>query len=93
MAQVCILGALDQTWLHRQGGGGTLQRLDPGLLICTDDMAPALGHGWGLLRHCTPGRHLGGTCDGVSRLGVEPVLDPMGLPIRLMLKNARHCGG
>src|SRR5215471_9426519 len=41
MAQVCILGALDQTWLHRQGGGGTLQRLDPGLLICTDDMAPA----------------------------------------------------
>src|SRR5215831_16292805 len=39
MAQVFILGALDQTWLHRQGGGGTLQRLYPGLLICTDDMA------------------------------------------------------
>src|SRR5437764_9545621 len=43
MAEVFILRALDQTWLHRQGGGGTLQRLYPGLFICTDDVASVLG--------------------------------------------------
>jgi hypothetical protein len=35
---------------------------------------------------------LGAKCDGVSRLGVEPVLNPMRLQIRLILKNALHCG-
>src|SRR5215831_9313724 len=55
MAEVFILRALDQTWLHRQGGGGTLQRLDPGLLIRTDDMASGLGHGWRLLIRFTYG--------------------------------------
>src|SRR5215831_6829984 len=55
MAEVCILRALDQTWLHRQGGGGTLQCLDPGLLIRTDDMASGLGHGWRLLIRFTYG--------------------------------------
>ena len=29
VADVFILRALDQTWLHRQGGSGPLQRLDP----------------------------------------------------------------
>jgi hypothetical protein len=93
MAEVFILGALAEAWLHGQGGGGTLQRLYPGLLIRTDDMAPGLGHGGRLRIHCTHGRHLGGKCAGVIRLGVEPGLDPMGLQIRLILKNARHCGG
>lgn len=92
MAEVFILRALDQTWLHRQGGCGTLQRLYPGLLIRTDDMASVLRHGWRLLIRFTHGSHLGGKGDGVIRLGVEPVLDPMGLQIRLILKNARHCG-
>ena len=92
VAQVFILGALDQAWFHRQGGGGTLQRLSPSLLIRTDDMSPLLGHGWCMLIHCTHGSHLGGKSDGVIRLGVEPVLDPMGLQIHLILKNARHCG-
>ena len=92
MAEVCILGALDEAWWHGQGGRGTLQRLYPGLLIRPDDMASVLGPGWRLLIHCTHGSHLGGKCDGVIRLGVEPVLDPMGLHIRLIVKNARHYG-
>ena len=92
MAEVFILRTLDEAWLHGQSGRSTLQRLYPGLLIRTDDMASVLGHGWRLLIHCTHGRHLGGKGDGVIRLGVEPVLDPMGLQIRLILKNARHCG-
>jgi len=79
MAEVFILRALDQIWLHRQGGCGPLQRLYPGLLIRTNDMAPILGHGWRLLIRCTHGRHLGGKCHRVIRLGVEPVLDPMRL--------------
>ena len=93
MAEVFILRALDQTRLHRQGGGGTLQRLYPGLLIRTNDMASVLGYSWRLLIRFTHGSHLGGKCHGVIRLGVEPVLDPMGLQIHLILKNARHCGG
>src|SRR2546422_8048345 len=60
MAEVCILGALEEAGSHGQGGRGTLQRLYPGLLIRTDAMASVLGHGWRLLRHCTPGSHLGG---------------------------------
>src|SRR2546425_13213538 len=44
MAEECILRALYQTCLHRQGGRGTLQRLYPGLLIRTDDMASVLRH-------------------------------------------------
>ena len=92
VAQVFILGALDQAWFHRQGGGGTLQRLSPRLLIRTADMTPILGHGWCMLRHLTPGRHLGGTRDGVLRFGVEPIRDPMGPHIHLIVQNARHCG-
>src|SRR5438128_3726790 len=49
MAEVFILRALDQPWLHRQGGCGTLQRLYSRLLIRTDDMASVLGHGWRML--------------------------------------------
>jgi len=78
MAVVCIRGALDEAGSHGQGGRGTLQRLYPGLLIRTDDMASVLGHGWRMLIHFTHGSHLGGKGDGVIRLGVEPVLDPMG---------------
>src|SRR5215831_13638613 len=48
MAEVFILRALDQTWLHRQGEGGTLQRWYPGLFIRTDDMASVLRHAWRL---------------------------------------------
>ena len=92
IAEVCILGALDEAGSHGQGGRGTLQRLYPGLLIRTDDRASVLGHGWRMLRHGTHGRHVGGQGDGGIRLGVEPVLDPMGLHIRLILKDARHCG-
>ena len=93
MAEVCILRPLDQTWLERQGGGGTLQRLYPGLFIRTDDMASVLSHGWRLLIRCTHGSHLGGKGHGGIRLGVEPVLDPMRLQIHLILKNARHYAG
>ena len=39
-AKICILGTLDQAWPQGQGGGSTLQRLDPGLLIRTEDMPP-----------------------------------------------------
>ena len=92
MAEVCILGALDEAGSHGQGGRGTLQRLYPCLLIRPDDMASVLGHGWRMLIHCTHGSHLGGKCHGVIQLGVEPVLDPLGLQIRLILKNARHYG-
>jgi hypothetical protein len=92
MAEVCILGALDEAGSHGPGGRGTLQRLYSGLLIRTDDMASGLGHGWRMLIPVTHGSHLGGKGDGVIRLGVEPVLDPMGLHIRLIVKNARHCG-
>ena len=92
MAEVCIRRTLDQTWLHRQGGRGPLQRLSPGLLIRPDAMASGLGHGWRLLRRCTHGSHLSGKGNRIIRLGVEPVLDPMGLHIRLIVKNARHCG-
>ena len=92
MAEVFILGALDEAWLHGQGGGRTLQRLYSGLFIRTDDMTSVLGYGWRLLIRCTHGSYLGAKCDGVSRLGVEPVLNPMRLQIRLILKNALHCG-
>ena len=92
MAEVFLLGALDEAGSHRQGGRATFQRLYPGLLIRTDDMASVLGHGWRMLIHFTHGSHLGGKGDGVIRLGVEPGLDPMGPHIRLILKNARHCG-
>lgn len=92
MAEVCICRALDQTWLHRQGRGSPLQRLYPGLLIRTDDMATILGYRWRLLRCCTHGSHLGGTGHGGIRLGVAPVLAPMRLQIRLILQTARHCG-
>src|ERR1700758_4404439 len=57
VTEIFILGALNQTWLHWQGGGGPLQRLDPGLLIRTNDMSSVLGHGWRMLIHCTHGRH------------------------------------
>ena len=40
---------------------------------------PSCGQGWRLLVHFTHGSHLGGKRHGVIRLGVEPVLDPMGL--------------
>src|SRR5262245_52917937 len=90
MAEVFLLRALDPTWLHRQGGGGTLQRLYPGLLLRTEDMAAVLGHGWRLLIRCTHGSHVGGKGHGGIRLGVEPVRDPMGLQSRLILNNARH---
>jgi hypothetical protein len=79
MAEVFILGTLTAAGLHGQGGGGTLQRLYAGLFIRTDDVASFLGHGWRLLIRVTHGRHLGGKGDGVIRLGVEPVLNPMGL--------------
>ena len=92
MAEVFILGALDEAWLPGQGGRGTLQRLYPALLIRTDDMASIFGHGWRMLIRFTHGSHLDAKGDGVIRLGVEPVLDPMGPQLRLILKNARHCG-
>ena len=92
VAQVFLLRAFDQTGLHRQGGSGTLERLYPGLFIRTDDMAPILSHGGCMLIDCAHSRHLGGERDGIIRLGVEPVLNPMGLHIQLILKNARHCG-
>ena len=79
VAEIFVLGALDQPGLHGQSGGGTLQRLYPGLLIRTDDMSPILGHGGRLLIHLTHGRHLGGKRDRVIRLGVEPILDSMRL--------------
>ena len=79
MAEVFILRALGQTWLHRQGGCGTFQGLSPGFLIRTDDMSPILGHGWCLLIHFTHCSHLGGKRDGVIRLGVEPIFHPMRL--------------
>ncbi len=37
LAEVCILGALDEAWLHGQGGRGTLQSLYPGLFISAYD--------------------------------------------------------
>ena len=92
VAQVFLLRALDQTGFPWQGRCGTLERLYPGLLVRTDDMTPVLSHGWCMLIDGAHGRHLGGEHDGVIRLGVEPVLDPMGPQIRLILKNARHCG-
>ena len=79
MAEIFILGTLDQAWPQGQGGGSTLQRLDPGLLIRTDDMPPLLGDGWRVLVDLTHRRHLRGKRDGIIRLGVEPVLHPMGL--------------
>jgi hypothetical protein len=79
MAEVFILGTLAEAGLHGQGGGGTLQRLYAGLFIRTDDVASFLGHGWRLLIRVTHRRHLGGKGDGVIRLGVEPVRNPMGL--------------
>src|SRR4029453_13082687 len=68
MAEVFILRALDPTWLHRQGGGGTPRPLDPGLLIVPDGMASVLGHGWRLLIRFTHSRHLSGKGYGVIRL-------------------------
>jgi hypothetical protein len=93
MTEVFLRRALDQTWLHRQGGGGTLPRLYPGLLIRTDDRASGLGHGWRLLRRGTHSSHWGGQGQGGLRLGGEPVLHPRGLQIRLIVTNARHYGG
>src|SRR4029450_8497800 len=54
MAELVILGALDEPGWHGQGGRGTLQRLSPRLLIRTDDMASFLSHGWALLIQRTP---------------------------------------
>src|SRR6266702_8204274 len=51
MAEVCILGALDEAWVHRQSWGGPLQGLYPGLLIGTDDVLPLLGDRWRVLGH------------------------------------------
>ena len=79
VAEIFILGALDQAGVHRQRGGGSRQRLYPGLLICTDDMPPLLGDGWRVLVHFTHRRYLGGKRHGVIRLGMEPVLHPMRL--------------
>ena len=93
VTQIFLLGALDRTWSHRQGGGSPLQRLYPSLLIRTDDMPTALGDLRRVLVHHTHGSHFGGTCHGVIRLGVEPVVHPMRLSIGLILKNARHCEG
>ena len=79
VAEIFLLGALDQPWLHGQGGGGPLQRLEPRLLIRPDDMPPLPGDFWrALIRltHCHP---LVGKRHGVIRLGVEPVLHPMRL--------------
>src|SRR6266436_9703083 len=60
VTQIFILGALDEAWLHRQGGSSPLQRLYPGLLICTDDMPPALGDHWRALIHSTHGSNESG---------------------------------
>src|ERR1700751_6099279 len=59
VAEIFILGALDEAGLHRQRGGSSLQRLYPGLLICTDDMPPLLGDGWRVLVHFTYRSYLG----------------------------------
>jgi len=79
MAEVFILGALDEAGSQGQGGRGPLQRLYPGLLIGTDDMLPLLGDHWRVLVHRTDCGHLGGKRHGVIRLGVEPVFHSMGL--------------
>src|SRR4030095_12889829 len=42
VAEIFILGALDQARLQGQGGGGPFQRLYPCLFIRTDDMPPLL---------------------------------------------------
>src|SRR5262245_2536740 len=76
VAEIFILGALDQAWLQRQGGSSALQRLYPGLLICPDNMPPLLGDGWRVLVRLTHRRHLGRKRHRVIWLGVEPVLHP-----------------
>jgi hypothetical protein len=80
-------------WLPRQGGGSTLQRLAPGLLIRPDAMPPLLGDSGRGLRDLTPRRDRGGTRPGGIRLGVAPVFHPMRLSSGLIVNNARHCGG
>src|SRR6185436_11206415 len=60
MAEVFILGTLDEAGLPRQRWGGSLQRLYPGLLIGTDDMLPLLGDHWRVLVHRADCGHLGG---------------------------------
>ena len=79
MAEVFILGALDEAWLHRQGWGGPLQCLYPGLLIGTDDVLPLLGDRWRVLVHRTDCGHLGSKRHRIIRLSVEPVFHSMGL--------------
>jgi hypothetical protein len=79
MAEVFILGALDEAWLHRQGWGGPLQGLYPGLLIGTDDVLPLLGDRWRVLVDRTDCSHLGSKRHGIIRLGVKPVFHSMGL--------------
>src|SRR5881296_3386957 len=69
VAEIFILGTLNQAGFHRQGGGGPLQRLYPGLLICTDDMAALLGDGWRVLVYFTHGSHLGSKRQRVIWLG------------------------
>ena len=55
-------------------------------------MTSVPGDGWRLLIRFTPGSHFGGQGDGVIRLGVEPVRDPMRLHSHLIVKTARPCG-
>jgi hypothetical protein len=84
MPNICILGALDQTWRHRQGGGSALQRLAPRLLIRAHDGCALLRSCLGLLVHLTHRGHLVGKRCGIIWCRVEPVLDPMGLQIGLI---------
>src|SRR5439155_689470 len=76
MTDVFILGALDQACLHRQSGGSALQRLYPGLLICTDDMPTLLVDGWCVLVDSTHRSHVVGKGCGVIGLGVEGAPPP-----------------
>src|SRR5262249_363505 len=79
MAEIFILGALDEAWLHRQGWFDPLQGLYPGLLIGTVDVLPLPGCRWRGLVDRTDCSHLGSKHHGLIRLGVEPVCHSMGL--------------
>jgi hypothetical protein len=92
VAEICLRGALDQTWLHGPGGGGPLQRLAPRLLLRTDDMSPLPGDFWRVLVRLTHRHHLVGKRHGIRR-GVEPVLHPLRRSSGLIVQHARHGGG
>ena len=91
MAAVLVFAAFRAPWAHGLGRRSTLQGLNTGHLVSTDDMTAQGFQHWGVGVDRTKGLDRLGKGDWILGLGlgVEPIAATMRLEIGLDLKNVR----